>query len=84
MKKQQNVIFKRKKQIVQNIKAIRCYLQLDRTEFAKKTGIGPRATEFENGRFRPTVEEINKIAELANINPAHIVNQILYQTLQIA
>jgi len=44
-----NIIYKNKKQIARNIKTIRCYLELNKTEFAEKTGIGKRALEFEAG-----------------------------------
>lgn len=62
-----NVIYNNKIQIRRNIKTIRCYLELSKTEFAEKTGIGKRALEFETGRFLPTEDELKKIADLAEI-----------------
>jgi DNA-binding XRE family transcriptional regulator len=61
-------IYKNKVQIRKNIKTIRHYLELNQTEFAKKTGIGKRAIEFETGRFLPTEDELKKIASLAEID----------------
>ena len=83
MSKNVSVIFKNKDRIISNIKAIRCYLQLTKAEFAVKTGIGDRATEFENDRFRPTMQEIERIAVIAELKPENIIHNVLYQTLQI-
>lgn len=76
-----NIIYKNKRQIAKNIKTIRCFLELNKTEFAEKTGIGKRALEFETGRFLPDTEELQKIADLAEINVNLIINFRLQTTI---
>jgi len=78
-----NPIYKNKKQVCRNIKVIRHYLELNKTEFAKNTGIGDRAMEFESGRFLPSIDEIKAIADLAEINQNWIIYNKIYTTLQV-
>jgi DNA-binding XRE family transcriptional regulator len=81
--KEPSPIYKNIDRIRKNIKVLRCYLQLSKTEFADKTGIGVRATEFENGRFRPSMDELKKIAELAEIKIEWIIHNNLFTTLSV-
>lgn len=83
MKNKISISKKSKQRVIKNIGVIRHYLQMGKQEFALKSGVGIRATEFENGRFRPTMDEVEKIAALAEINPNHILNHTLYLTIQI-
>jgi len=69
-----NTIYKNKAAIIKNIKTIRCFLELNKTEFSEKAHLGKRGEEFENGRFRPTMEELQRIADLAEINVQLIIN----------
>jgi len=76
-------IYKNKERVIKNIKAIRCYMQWSQREFGRQTKIGKRAEEFETGRFRPTMDEIEKIAAIAEVKPENIIHNVLYITLQI-
>lgn len=75
-------IYKNKKKVAKNIKTIRCYLELNKTDFAKQTNIGGRAMEFETGRFLPSEEELKKIADLANIDVRLIINSVIQTELK--
>lgn len=86
MPKGASILHKNKGRICKNIKAIRCYLQLSKTEFADKAGFDDykRGIEIENGRYRPNMQEIEKIAKLAEVNPQHIIHNVFYLTLSVA
>lgn len=73
----------RKERIIGNIRAVRCYLELSAKDFGVATGIGKRAQEFETGRFKPSNEEIQAIANLAEINPRWITEHVIVLKLEI-
>lgn len=79
--KEKNLI--RKKRICANIRTIRCYLELNLTEFGAATGLGRRVHEFETGRLRPSNDEIEAIANLAEVNPRWIKENILKTKLEV-
>lgn len=83
IKNAMNIIYKNKLRVAKNIKTIRCYLELSKTEFGDKTGIGKRAIEFENGRFLPSMDELKKIADLSEIPLSHIINNHLQTRIEI-
>lgn len=82
-KKGKNPIKQNKKLVCANLKTLRCYLELSKTELGQKTGIGTRAMEFENGRNSPTMEELQKIANLAEIPVQWIYTHRIYLSLNI-
>lgn len=73
----------RKERVRANIRTVRCYLELNLQDFGVATGIGRRAEEFETGRLRPTDEEIEAIAALAEINPRWITDNVLKTKLEV-
>lgn len=64
----------RSRRIKRNIKAVRCWLQMDKTEFAKFTKLGRRALDLET-RATATEDEISLIAKIAGIPPEHITEK---------
>lgn len=66
-------LFKNRIQIRKNIKTLRHYLEMNKTEFAKFTGIDEkRCVELET-RLTATKEEIESIANAAEINRDFII-----------
>lgn len=83
MKKNGLPLYKNRHLIRSNIKTIRCYLEMDKTEFGEVTGIGKRSIEIET-RLSATLEELVKIADYAEIQVDWIVKHRLYMTLNVS
>ncbi len=84
MGKEKNVLYVNRAQIRKNIRAIRHYMFMNTREFSYFCGLPPGRGEELETRYRPRMEEIEKIAKAAEIPIDRIINGIIYVTIQYA